>query len=139
MIHVIVSKHVNAPAHRVRALYEKPENWARLFPETIRAARVVRRDLDMTVVEVEHVEGRVVNILRSVSPTRIDLDEFKRHYDATFRNEFIPENEGTRYRLTGSICLKWPYRLAAPFVRSLVVSRMRRYVMEPLSRAAERA
>jgi hypothetical protein len=31
-------------------------------------------------------------------------------------NEFIPEGEGMRYTLTASVRLKWPYRLAAPFV-----------------------
>jgi hypothetical protein len=72
------------------------------------------------VVEVDHVEGKVVNILRDISPTRIDLVEFKRRYDATFVNEFIPEGEGMRYTLTGSVRLKWPYRLAGPFVKPLV-------------------
>ncbi len=43
MIHAVISVHVDAPARRVRALYERPEGWARLFPETIRGARIVRR------------------------------------------------------------------------------------------------
>ena len=90
------------------------------------------------MVEVDHVEGKVVNILRDISSTRIDLVEFKRRYDATFVNEFIPEGEGMRYRLTASVRLKWPYWLAAPFVKPLVLARMRRYVVEPLKAAAER-
>ena len=57
------------------------------------------------MVEVDHVEGKVLNILRDVSPTRIDLIEFKRRYDATFVNGFIPEGEGMRYTLTG--CVPW--------------------------------
>jgi hypothetical protein len=137
MIEAVVSEHVNAPAARVRALYRDPGNWARLFPATIRDARVVRTEGDTTVVEVAHAEGKVVNILRDVSLTRIDLVEFKRRYDATFVNEFIPEGEGTRFRLTASVRLKWPYRLAAPFVKTLVVNRMYRYVVEPLKLAAE--
>jgi Polyketide cyclase / dehydrase and lipid transport len=136
-IHAVVSEHVNASADHVRALYEEPDNWARLFPLTIRGARVVRREADTTVVEVDHVEGRVTNILRNVSPTRIDLAEFKRRYEGTFANEFIPEGDGMRYRLTASVRLKWPYRLAAPFVKPLVLARMRRYVVEPLKTAAE--
>jgi hypothetical protein len=128
---------VNASADRVRALYEEPDNWARLFPATIRAARVVRREGDTTVVEVDHVEGRVINILCDVSATRIDLVEFKRRYGATFVNEFIGEGDGTRYRLTRSVRLKWPYRLAAPFLKPFVLARMRRYVVEPLKAAAE--
>ena len=88
MIDAVVSEHMNAPPDRVRALYRDPE-WARLFPATIRGARVVRRERDATVVEVDHVEGKVVNILRDTSSTRIDLVEFKRRHDATFVNEFI--------------------------------------------------
>ena len=38
MIEAVVSEHVNAPADRVRALYRDPDNWARLFPVTIRGA-----------------------------------------------------------------------------------------------------
>jgi len=137
MIDAVVSEHMNAPADRVQALYRDPDNWARLFPATIRGARVVRKEGDTTVVEVDHVEGKVVNILRDISSTRIDLVEFKRRYDATFVNEFIPEGEGMRYTLTASVRLKWPYRLAAPFVKPLVLARMRRYVVEPLKVAAE--
>jgi hypothetical protein len=109
MIDAVVGEHVNAPADRVRALYRDPDNWARLFPATIRGARVVRREGNATVVEVDHVEGKVVNILRDISSTRIELVEFKRRYDATFVNEFIPEGEGMRYTLTASVRLKWPY------------------------------
>jgi len=137
MIDAVVIEHVNASASRVLALYRDPNNWARIFPATIRSARVVRREGDTTVVEVDHVEGKVVNVLRDISATRIDLVEFKRHYDATFVNEFISESEGTRYVLTASIRLKWPYWLAAAFVKPLVLMRMRRYVVEPLKVAAE--
>ena len=137
MIHAVVTEHVNASADRVRALYEEPDNWARLFPATIRGARVVRREGGTTVVEVDHVEGRVMNVLRAVSPTRIDLDEFKRRYDAAFTNEFVPEGGGMRYTLTASVRLKWPYRLIAPFVKPLVLAKMRRYVVKPLKAAAE--
>jgi hypothetical protein len=137
MIRAAVGEHVDAPMERVRALYEKPENWARIFPGTIRGARIVRREGDATIVEVDHVEGRVLNVLRRVSPTRIDLDEFKRRYEATFVNEFIPEGAGTCYRLTAAVRLKWPYRLAEPLVAPLVRARMRRYVVEPLKAAAE--
>ena len=116
MIDAVVSEHVSAPADRVQALYRDPGNWARLFPATVRDARIVRREGDTTVVEVDHIEGKVVNILRDISPTRIDLVEFKRRYDATFVNEFIPEGEAMRFTLSASVRLKWPYRLAAPFV-----------------------
>jgi hypothetical protein len=80
---------------------------------------VIRRDRRTVVVEADHIEGRVMNVLHEVSPTRIDLDEFKRRYSATFTNEFLPEGTGTR-------CVK-----------PLVLARMRRYVVEPLKVATE--
>ncbi len=98
MIHAVVSTHVNAPADRVRALYEDFDAWARLFPATIRGTRLVRRDGEATFVEVDHVEGKVLNVLRRVSPSRIDLQEFKRRFDATFTNEFVPEATGCASR-----------------------------------------
>jgi hypothetical protein len=139
VIRAEVSVHVAAPVERVRALYAAPEGWARLFPATIRGARVVRRSGDETEIEVDHVEGPVRNVLRQVSPARLDLEERKRRYDATFTNEFLPEGRGTRYVLRAAVRLRWPYRLLAPFVKPLVVARMRRYVVEPLRAAAEAA
>src|SRR5262245_55259125 len=91
MIVAVVSEHVNAPAEHVRALYLDVCNLGRVFPATIRGSHIVRRQGDTTVVEVDHVEGKVVNILRDVASTRIDLVEYKRRYDATFVNEFLPE------------------------------------------------
>jgi hypothetical protein len=137
MIRVAISEHINATADRVRSLYNDPENWGRLFPATIRRARVLRREANTTEVEVAHIEGRVINLLSEVSLTRIDLTEFKRRYDATFINEFIPAGQGTVYRLTGSISLKWPYRLLEPFLKALVISRMRRFIVQPLKTAVE--
>jgi hypothetical protein len=138
VIEAVVTQHVDAPAERVRALYEDPASWARLFPATIRGARVLRREGAATFVEVDHVEGKVLNVLREVSPTRVLLEERKRRYDATFTNDFIPEPGGMRYTVAGAVRLKWPYRLLAPFLKPLVRARMRRYVVEPLKRAAER-
>jgi len=43
-----------------------------------------------------------------------------------------------RYTLTVSVRLKWPYRVAAPSVRPLVLARMRAAMScEPLKAAAE--
>jgi hypothetical protein len=137
MIHAVVGAHVNAPADRVRALYEDAERWDRLFPATIRGARIVRREGDTTEVEVDHVEGKVRNVLRRVSATRVDLREWKRRYEATFTNEFVPEPGGTRFTVAAAVRLRWPYRVLEPLVTPLVRARMRRYVVEPLKAAAE--
>lgn len=137
MIHAVVSEHVNADAAAVRALYVNPQNWATVFSKTIRAAHVARRDGDAIFIEVDHAEGRVTNIMRHVSPTRIELREFKRRYDATFLNDFISERDGMRFTLTALVFLKSPYTLAEPLLTPLVLRKMRRYVVEPLKRAAE--
>jgi hypothetical protein len=137
VIHAVASEHIDAPAERVLELYCDPDNWAALFPATIRGARVVLREEKAKIVEVDHVEGKVVNVLRSVSPSCIELTEFKHRYDATFMNEFSPEPGGMRYTLTAWVRLKWPYRLLAPFVKPIVLARMRRYVLAPMKAAAE--
>ena len=97
----------------------------------------MRRDKHRAVVEVSHIEGKVVNILHFISPARIDVTEVKRRYTATFTNEFIPDGEGMCYRITGIICLRWPYKVLSPFLRPIVVARMRRFIVEPLKGAAE--
>jgi hypothetical protein len=137
VIHAVVTAHVNASADFVRTLFEDPENWAKLFPATIRGAHVVRRDQHRAVVKVSHIEGKVVNILQFISPARIDLTEFKRRYTATFTNEFIPDGEGMCYRITGIICLRWPYKLLSPFLKPIVAARKRRFIVDPLKGAAE--
>lgn len=57
MIEAVVGAHVRAPAERVRALYEDPANWARVFPETIRGARVVE-PLRRAAEAEEHAAAR---------------------------------------------------------------------------------
>lgn len=138
-IHAAVSAQMNASANSVRSLYADPKNWKQIFPATISDARVVEEHERRTVVEVSHVEGPVINILEFVSPERIDLTEFKRRYTATFINEFLPEGIGMCFRITAQVRLKWPYSLLTPIAKPLVTSRMKRYVVEPLKAAAERA
>lgn len=130
--------HIDAPPGRVAALYADVASWPRTFPATIRGARVVSETPGELRIEVDQVEGKVVNLLRPKSPTRFELEEFKRMFDATFSNSFEPDRGGTRYVLTAQIRLKWPYRLLAPVVKPLIVSRMRRFVLEPMKAAAER-
>ena len=42
-----------------------------------------------------------------------------------------------RYKITGDVRLKWPYKLLTPFLKPLVAARMRRFVVMPLKHAAE--
>ncbi len=137
VIHAAASAHVRAPAERVRALYEEFEAWSRLFPATVRGTRLVRRQGETTFVEVDHVEGKVLNVLHRVTPTRIDLEEFKRRFEAVFTNEFVPDGDGMRFTVAAAVRPKWPYWVFAPFLKPLVRSRLRRYVVEPVKAAAE--
>jgi hypothetical protein len=73
---------------------------------TIRAAHVRRRETKTTVVKVDYVEGLATNVLRDISPTRIELRELKRRYDGTFIKDFVSEGDG-RYAL-------YPDRLGVP-------------------------
>ncbi len=137
MIRATASQQIDAPYDRVLSLYADPENWPQIFP-AIRAVRILSRSASEKVVEVDHIhEGKVVNRMQRVSATRIDLEEFKRRYDATFINRFDPDPAGTLYTLTALVRLKGLYRLAAPFVKPLVLARMRRYVLLPMKAAAE--
>ena len=79
----------------------------------------------------------MLNLVRRRSPTQIDLEEFKPHYHATFSNVFQPGARGTLYTLTAHVRLNGPYRVLAPLVKPFVVSRMRRFVLEPMKTAAE--
>jgi uncharacterized membrane protein len=138
VIHATVSEHINAPVERVFALYANPDNWPSIFP-TIRSVRIVREAGEEQVVEVDHVsEGKVINVVRKISATQIELQEFKSRYDATFVNVFEPEPGGTRYTVSAEVRLKGLYRLAAPFVKPLVRKQMRRYVLAPMKTAVEK-
>jgi hypothetical protein len=115
VIRASITAFIDAPVEEVRRLYLAPGNWPRIFGNTIRSARVIARDADTTIVEVEHVEGRVINVLRQLSPGRIELREFKRRHDATFVNQFSAAGAGTRYTLDARVTLKGPYRLIRRF------------------------
>lgn len=138
MTRATVSAHIDASAGKVFTLYADPANWPRIFP-AIRAVRILNESPEERVVEVDHVsEGKVLNVLRTVSETRIDLEEVKRRYDASFVNRIEPEAGGTRYTLSAEIRLKGFYRLAGPFLKPLVRARMRRHVLAPMKMAAEK-
>ena len=137
-VHASESLLVRAPAERLAALYMDHAHWNRLFPATIRGTRLLRQAPDETVVEVDHrTEGPVTNVIRPLSPTAIELDEFKPKFDATFVNRFEPVAEGTRYVVDAEVRLRMPYAIVAPLVGGLVRRRVRRYVLEPMRAAAE--
>jgi len=138
-LHEEVEILIHAPPARVADLYRDFSGWPRLFPATIRGVRLVRRDQQRVTVEVDHREGKVVNVLSDLSPDRVALWESKRRYDATFINSFEPAPAGTRYHVTADVELKRPVRWLAPFLHHYIRRQIRRYVLEPMRQAAEQA
>jgi hypothetical protein len=139
---VEVSIVIRAPWPRVAGLYRDWQGWPRLFPETIRGVRLVRSAPGWTELEIDHREGMVPNILTEVAPNRVDLWESKRLYDATFTNRFEPNGDDSRYVLVAEVRLKGAARMAAvlgPLLGGYIRYQMRRFVLEPMRRAAEAA
>jgi hypothetical protein len=101
--------------------------------------RLVRREPRRVTVEVDHRQGKVLNVISDLSPDRVALWESKRRYDATFVNSFEPAPAGTRYHVSADVELKGSARWLAPFLHRYIRRQIRRYVLEPMRRAAENA
>lgn len=137
VVHAVTGIFVPAPPQQLMALYNDYENWPRLFPETIERTRVLDRQPGAVVVEVDHrTAGRVVNIIRPRPPDGIELEEFKRRFDAIFLNRFSPVPGGTRYTVRASVRIRGGLAVFAPLLAPLVRRRVQRYVLEPMRNAA---
>jgi hypothetical protein len=121
----------------VCAVYADYPNWPRLFP-TIKGVRLLRRDGAAVVLEIDHVEGKVINRLVVKECNEIDLWEIKRRYDALFVNRFEAVPAGTRLTVTGEIYLKGWARLFRPLLGGYVRSLMRRFQLTPVKEESER-
>jgi hypothetical protein len=137
-VSVTVSQTIHAPRSIVQNLYSDYSHWSTLFPATIRGVSFVRQEGDRTVLDVDHVEGHVSNILRTLSPNTIELEESKRKYDAIFWNTFEEIPDGTRMTVVARVRLKGFYRVATPFICGVVRGRIKCYVLDPLKTTAER-
>lgn len=94
MLRVVASTLVSAPKATVSDVYSDHPNWPRLFP-TINGVRLLRREGAKLVLEIDHVEGEVVNELLVRSADEISLWEVHRRFDALFVNRFetIPRGD----------------------------------------------
>jgi hypothetical protein len=128
---------IRAPRESVFALYATWQDWPRVFWKTIRGVRLVRDDGSARELDVDHVEGHVPNSLRIVSPGLILLEEHKRGFDARFENRFEALEEGTRYVVSAEVTLRGGLRWLRVFARPVIISRLRRFVLEPIRAAAE--
>jgi len=136
MLHVEVSDTVRAPRQTVLDVYADYSGWPDLFP-TISGVRLLRREGDKLVLEVDHVEGKVLNELLVRPPDTLDLWEEKRHYAARFLNRLEPAPGGTRWTVDGDIYLKGWARLLRPFLRGYVRRLIRRLQVQPVKAEAE--
>jgi hypothetical protein len=138
VIHVEVSDTIRASPAKVAGMYRDFRNWPRLFSATIRGVRLVSEENGMEVLEIDHVEGKVINNLRIVSSEFIELEEFKKQFDGHFENRFQRVPGGTRYTVVADITLKGPYKVLEPFLRPYVRRRITRFVINPMKLASEK-
>src|SRR5215475_9911488 len=136
VLHVEASTTIQAPQPRVVEIYQDYRNWPNLFP-TIKAVRLVREDSHSKVLEVDHIEGRVINILTIVSPEEVVLEEFKKKYDGKFVNRFEAVPDGTRFTVAADISLKGFYKLFAPLLDGYIRKQITVFVLEPVKKFAE--
>jgi hypothetical protein len=137
MIHTEVSTTIRAPQPTVVATYRDYRNWPRLFPRTIKGVHLLCEETNKTVLLIEHTEGRVINMLTYVSSEEIQLQEFKRRYDAQFVNRFAALPDGTRFTLAADITLKGVYQLFTPFLLRYIRWQMEKFVLNPVKSYAE--
>ena len=64
-------------------------------------------------------------------------EEHKRRFDARFENRFESIAEGTRYVVTADVMLRGNLRWLRLIAKPVVVSRIKRFVLEPIRIAAE--
>jgi Polyketide cyclase / dehydrase and lipid transport len=136
VLHVEVSTMVEASPETVLDVYADWSGWPRLFP-TISGVRLLRREGEKPVLEVDHVEGRVINELVVRPPDTLELWEEKRRYNARFSNRFEAVPGGTRFTDRGDIYLKGWARLLQPFLPWYVRRLMRRLQLQPVKAEAE--
>jgi hypothetical protein len=84
-------------------------------------------------LEIDHVEGRVINELVVRLPDTLELWEEKRRYDVRFSNRFEAVPGGARFTARGDIYLKSWARLLQPFLAGYV----RRLQLQPVKAEAE--
>lgn len=133
---VVASTTVSAPPATVCDVYAEYRSWPRLFP-TINGVRLLRREGAALVLEVDHLEGTVINELLVRPPDEISLREVHRRFDALFLNRFQATPGGTRFTVTGEIHLNGVARLLQPFLPGYVRKRMERLQLQPVKAEAE--
>lgn len=138
MLNLKTSTIIHAPANCLFDIYINYKEWNKLFSLTIEGTELVKNDNGKLTVLVHHkTAGRVINILDKHSKQTIRLEEFKPLYKAVFWNNFKTISGGTRYTVTAEISLKGFAILLQPFVKRIVLGKIRRFVLQPMKKYAE--
>jgi uncharacterized membrane protein len=136
VLHVDASILIGAPWERVWEVDTDYRRWPQVFP-TIKSVRLVRGQGSQQVLEVDHVEGKVINELVVRSPDEVGLWEVKRRYDARFVHRFATVPGGTRLTVGADIHLKGWAKLLRPLLRGYVRRQIERFQLRPIKAAAE--
>lgn len=128
---------VHAPMALVEAVYTDYRSWAATFP-TIADVRLIGRRGSTKVLDVDHVEGKVINELTVNGDGKVELWEGKRRYDAVFTIRAEPSVDGTHLVVNGELKFKGAVRLIQPFLGH-VRRQLLKLQLEPVKRRAEQA
>jgi hypothetical protein len=133
MIRIQTSLNIHASSQYLFNLYRDYCQWNKLFPLTIKDAKLLKNENGNLTISVSHkTAGEVINILSVVSDNEIKLEEFKPLYHAVFVNYFQPINNGTCYRVTAEITVKGFFKIVELFIKSLIKKRIRKFVLVPI-------
>jgi Polyketide cyclase / dehydrase and lipid transport len=138
VIHVEVSATIRASPVKVAEMFREYQAWPRLFSASIRGVRLVGEEHGIEVLEIDHVEGTVINTLRVVSSGLIELEDDNSQFAGHFANRFEPVRGGTRYTVVADITWKGPYKVLGPLLRPYVRRQITHFVINPMKLAAER-
>lgn len=127
---------VHARVDAVRDAYTDYHSWPRLFP-TISGVRLTARRGSTLVLQVDHLEGTVLNELTVTGGGEVVLYEVKRRYDAVFVNRFASIPAGTLFSVRGDLTFKGIARLLRPFLGWYVRRRIRHLTLLPVKTWAE--
>jgi polyketide cyclase/dehydrase/lipid transport protein len=136
MMHSDAVTMIKAPKRIVSDVYADFTRWPSVFP-TISGVRLIRDEPSKQILEIDHLEGKVINEMVVRSPDEIELWEVKRRYNARFLNRFEAVPGGTRFVVSGEIDLQGIAKLLQPFLRGYVRRQMERWQLQPVKAEGE--
>lgn len=139
---VAADEWIAAPPKLVYRSYCDFGRWPEIFDCIFDAQFVGMRGNQMVLSILHMKSGLVENRLRAGPGFQAELEEEKDCYRASFRNQFIPQRDGTLYRVEALVRLRGLCRLALllpPPLRTAVAARkVRRQLLLPMKTYAEK-